>query len=243
MQIQRRQRRSNMPTLACGCLGIAGLLAVVLVAAIIILLPLLPGLTLQFVGFQPKGTTEQVLAAIPTPQSIVLQNPVTPPQAVVNLGSYGTLPTTQDYTIAVGSNAAGAQVATVNFTEAGLMQMCYQRTDLCSNTNPQYRNARIDLRPGGGVVYADVYVQQFGIWQPIGVVLRLDASGRQLEVAGVDVNGRLYALPPNEISEQISQIVTGGNEALRQLSLEAGGGRYLLTSIRIDDQTVTLVLQ
>lgn len=243
MQIQRPPRRSNMLALACSCLGIAGLLAVVLVAAVIILLPLLPGLTLQFAGFQPKGNTEQALAAIPTPLPIVLQNAFTPPEAVVSLGVYGTLPTTQDYTIAVGSNAAGARVATVSFTEAGLMQMCYQRTDLCSNTNPQYRNARIDLRPGGGIVYADVYVQQFGIWQPVGVVLRVDGSGRQLEAVGVDVNGTLYALPPNEISEQINQIVTGGNEVLRQLSLEAGGGRYLLTGVRVDDQTLTLLLQ
>lgn len=248
MQIQRplpRQTRNRTPMIACGCLAVMAGIGMVLVVAVILLLPVLPGLALQFSGFEPQGNTEQVFADVPPVPPVEVQNPVSPTQVVLNLGQFGQqeLPQTLDYTVAVGSSAAGGQLATVTFTEAALMDLCYQRSDICSNTNPQYRNARLDLRPGGGVVYADVFIQQFGIWQPVGVVMRLDASKRQFAIAGVDVNGTLYTLPPNDMSVQIGDIVTSANQVLQQLSLEASGGRYALSEVQLTDTTATLVLR
>lgn len=246
MQIQRQRPRPNRtPMIVCGCLAVMGGVGLVLVVAVILLLPLLPGLALQFSGYQPQGNTQQVFANVPPEQPVVVENAVSPTQAVINLGQYGSqeLPQTLNYTLSVGNSANGAPLATVAFTETSLMDQCYQRTDICSNTNPQYRNARIDLRPGGGVIYAEIFIQQFGIWQPVGVVMRLDASQRQFEIAGVDVNGTLYALPPNGMADQITEIVTMGNQALQAASLEAGGGRYTLTQVQITDTTLTLVMR
>jgi hypothetical protein len=238
-------RRSNRTLwLACGCLAVLGF-AVILVGiiTIFIVVPLLPGLALQTAGFSPKGNTAQVFANVPPQPTVQVQNPIIPTEAVINLGSFGSqnLPQTRDYTVEVGNTASGP-TATVSFTEQGLMDLCYQRSDMCGSPNAQYRNPRIDLRPGGAIIYADVFIQDFGIWQPIGVVLRLDGSQRQFAVAGVDVSGTLYDLPPTGLGETVVQIATTGNQILQQLSLQAGGGQYQLTQVLIDDTTLTLVM-
>lgn len=247
MRIERATRRSSpLPLVGCGCAGIliGGTLVVVL--ALVVLLPALPGLAVRFAGFTPIGSTSGVFAAAPPPPEMQVQNPVAPGDAVLNLGSYGTQPLSADaryYSVTTGTSAAGAPVALVTFTENSLMELCHQRTDICSNTNSQYRNVRLDLRPGGAVVYADLRLPELGIWQAVGVALRLDASGRQFEVAGVDVGGTLYDLPPSGLGEQVAQIAAAGNDLLRQLELIAGGGRYTLSQVYIDDTTLTLLLR
>ncbi len=239
------RRRTSTPMFVCGCLALLALGVVVVgVIVVLVVVPLLPGFALQSAGFTPKGNTEQVFANVPVVPTVEVQNPVTPPQAVINFGSYGSqdLPQTQDYTIAVG-NTTGGPVATVSFTEPGLMSLCLQRSDMCSNTNPQYRNARIDLRPSGAIIYADVFIKDFSLWQPIGVVLQLDSSLKQFVVSGVDVNGALYSVPPTELGDTVTQIATTGNDILRQLSLEASGGQYHLQEVLIDNTTLTLVMR
>jgi len=171
---------------------------------------------------------------------------VTPAEVVVDLGDYGSqeLPAaTTEYTIVTGSSSDGGQVAAVSFNEAQLMDLCYQRSDICRNTNPQYQNVRIDLRPGGAVVYANVNVPSVGIQQTAGVVLQLDASARQFQVAGVDVGGALYDTPPGDLSALVSDIERTGNDILQQLTLQAGGSQYALSEVRIDDSTLTLILR
>jgi hypothetical protein len=123
------------------------------------------------------------------------------------------------------------------------MDLCYRRSDVCSNASGQYRNPRIDLRPGGAVIYADIYVPEVGIWQQTGVVLRLDGSGRQFEVAGVDMGGTLYALPSGDLGTRLAEVAQTGNTILSQLALQAGGGRYVLQQVRIDDNALTLVMR
>jgi hypothetical protein len=221
-----------------------------LVAVIVIFLviPALPGLALQFSGYKTKGNTETVFQNVPTVPTVAVQNPTVPQEAVINLGSLGSQtiqinPTETQYEIVVGTGNNGAPLATVSFTETGLMDMCYQRADLCGNSSGQYRNPRIDLRPGGAIIYAEIYVPDFGIWQAAGVVLRLDSSQRQFEVAGVDVGGTLYDVPPNGLGQQVADVARVGNETLNQLSLEASGGRYALSQVIIDDTTLTLVMR
>lgn len=221
-----------------------------LVAAIVILIliPALPSLALQFSGFTSKGSTEAVFQNIPPAPTVVVQNAVQPEQVTINLGSLGSQPINiepnqSQYQVAVGTSNTGAPMATVSFTEAGLIEMCYQRADLCGNSSAQYRNARIDLRPGGAIIYADVYIPDFSIWQPAGVVMHLDNSGRQFQVVGVDVGGVLYDLPTSGLGEQVADVARVGNELLNQLSLEASGGLYALSQVLIDDTTLTLVMR
>jgi hypothetical protein len=247
-RIQRPSTRRNyLPFIACGCIGIVG--GAMLVAGIVLLLliPAMPGLALQFSGFQSKGSTNTVFQNVPPAPTVAVQNAAQPQQATINLGSYGSQPIAIEpnqtqYQVVVGTGNTGAPLATVSFTESGLMDMCYQRADLCGNSNAQYRNPRLDLRPGGAIIYADVYIPNFGIWQPIGVVLRLDNSQRQFQVAGVDVNGTLYDLPSSGLGDQVADVARVGNDMLNQLSLEASGGRYALSQVIIDDTTLTLVM-
>jgi hypothetical protein len=94
------------------------------------------------------------------------------------------------------------------------------------------------------VVYADVFVPDFGIWQAAGVVLRLDSSRRQFEVAGVDVGGTLYSLPPTGMADTtVMQVALTANDLLRQMTLEASGGRYVLSDVIIGETDLTLVLR
>ncbi len=246
MRIERQRRQSNWPLIGCGCgAALAGLLAVVGVGAIV-LFALLPDITLRLSGFAPKGETENVFEAAAPPPTVEVINPVTPPDVVVDLGAYGSqeVPAaTTNYTVVTGSSETGSPLATVSFDENQLMNLCYERSEICRSENPQYQNVRIDLRPGGAVVYADVTVPNIGIQQTAGVVLRLDSSARQFQVAGVDIGGALYDTPPGEMSVLVGDIERTGNDLLNQLSLQASGSQYTLSEVHVDDSTLTLVLR
>ncbi len=246
MRIERVDRRSNWPYIACGCLAIfTGLLLVIGVGALL-LIPRLPDLTLQIAGFESRGDTEQVFAGVTPLPTIAVQNAVPVQNASIQLGQYGTQalsPALYDYTLTVGTNPTGGDIAVLTFTESSLMALCQQRTTVCSSNGTAYRNGRIELRPGGAVIYADVYVPQLASWMNLGAVMQLDSTNRQFAVIGVDVGGTLYEAPPNELGRIISDIQQTGNDILRQLILEAQGERYNLTEMRIDDSTLTLVMQ
>jgi hypothetical protein len=245
MRIERQRRRSNWPLIGCGCgAALAGLLGVVVVGAVV-LFALLPDITLRLNGFAPIGDTES-LFSVSAPPPVEIVNPVTPPEVVVDLGAYGSqeIPAaTNDYTVVTGSSDTGAPLAVVSFDETQLMNLCYQSSEICRDGNPQYQNVRIDLRPGGAVVYADVTVPNIGIQQTAGVVLRLDATARQFQVAGVDIGGSLYDTPPGDMSAMVGDIERTGNDLLNQLSLQAGGSQYALSEVQVDDSTLTLVLR
>jgi len=200
-----------------------------------------PKIAVLLAGLKPQGSTSQVFAAQPTPPPVQLEDPISPPQAVVNLGSSGTqeLPANNVQTGTINGSAA----ATVTFSENDLMNLCHQRTTFCSDTNPQYKNVQVDLQPGGGVIYADVNVPQIGTTQRIGVVLQLDASHRQFEVMGVDIGGTLYGLPAGELGQRVLDVATKANELLQAASLQASGGVYNLSDIRIDSNNITFVMQ
>jgi hypothetical protein len=247
MRIKRPRPANRRPMFACGCLGVlAGGLVMLVVVGLLLILAL-PSLALRFAGFSPKGDTQAVFSSAPQPTPVVVQNAVQPPQAVIDLGQYGqqAINTNSDlYQIAVGqASDTGAQAAVVTFSEASLMAMCQQRSDICKTSTDQYRNARIDLRPGGAVIYADVTVPNIGVSQTMGVVLRLDGSRRQFQVAGLDVGGTLFDLPSGQLGDTIRQIAQQANDLLSQLSLEASGGRYSLSEVQIDDNTLTLILR
>lgn len=252
MQPTRIQRypvrsRSSFSVVACGCLSVIGGLLVVAVIAFVLLLPSLPNIAAQVIGFTPRGNTETLFqSATPIP-TVQLQNPVQPQQFTVDLGQYGQQTLNNDshlYTLEVGSDTTGTQAAVVSFSEAGLQELCRQRTEVCSNADPRYRNARIDLRPGGAVIFADVSIPELGgIQQTAGVALRLDSSGRQFEFAGVDIGGTLYDVPPESFGATVRDLERTGNEILNQLWLEAGGEQYVLSQVSIDDTSLTITLR
>lgn len=248
MRIDRpipRRRGTNWTMIGCGCVGALALGVVILGVGLLLLLPVLPQLGLQAAGFSPKGDTDALFADVP-PATIAVQNAVVPLEVVVDLGNYGQTTLqgeTGAYQVRVGTSDSGSQLAIVTFSENGLMQMCYQRSDICSGANPQYRNARLDLRPGGAILYADVTIPDIGITQTVGVVMRLDGSRRQFEVAGVDIAGTLYTVPPNEFNTLVNDAQRTGNDILNQLTLEQGGTQYDLSEVQISDDTLTLVLR
>ena len=237
----QRPKWKGVPLGLCGCLAAVMALVVVLGIIAVVLFFNMPTLALMVAGFKPQGSTIQVFAGQATTPPIQLENPVTPPEAVVNLGSSGSqdLPANNVQTGTINGSAAAA----VSFTETDLMNLCRQRTTFCSDTNPQYKNVQVDLQPGGGVVYADVNIPQLGSTQRIGVALRLDGSHRQFEVMGVDVGGTLYGLPTGELGQRVLDVASKANELLQAASLQAGGGVYNLSDIRIDANSITFVMQ
>ena len=210
------------------------------ITAVVIFLNL-PRIAPLMAGLKPQGSTIQVFAAQATTPPVPLENAVSQPDAVVNLGSSGTqeLPANNVQTGMINGSAA----ATVTFTENDLMNLCHQRTTFCSDANPQYKNVQVDLQPGGGIIYADVNVPELGTTQRIGAALRLDASHRQFEVMGVDIGGTLYGLPTGDLGQRVLDVAMKANELLQAASLQAGGGVYNLSDIRIDSNSITFVMQ
>jgi hypothetical protein len=241
LRVQRSPRR-GVPLGICGCLVAALLVVGVLAVVVVFVFLRTPSLALLVAGFKPQGSTAQVFSSQANTPPIQLENPVSPPQAVVNLGSSGgpqELPASNVQTGTINGSAA----ATVSFSENDLMNLCVQRTTFCSNTNPQYKNVRVDLQPDGGVVYADVNVPELGLTQNIGVALKLNATHRQFDVMGVDVGGTLYGLPTGDLGQRVQDIAAKANELLQVASLDVGNGVYNLSDIRIDANSITFVMQ
>ncbi len=241
MRVQRSSRRGGIPLGLCGCLIGAVVIVMVLGIGAVIVFFRMPNLALMVAGFTPQGSTMQVFAGQTTSPVVQLENPTTPSEVTVNLGSSGaqSVPANNVQTGTLDGSAAAA----VSFSETDIMNLCIQRTTFCSNSDPQYKNVRIDLQPNGGVIYADVNVPELGLQQTIGVVLRLDASHRQFAIAGVDMGGTLYGLPSGELGQRVQEVANKANELLLQASLNASGGIYNLSDIRIDAQSITFVMR
>jgi hypothetical protein len=150
------------------------------------------------------------------------------------------------YNFTVGAGAGGQSMATATFTEAGLMNICYQRSTICgpNSSDPRFRNARIDLRPGGAVVYVDATVPQLGnIPFPVGVVVQWDATARRVKVTGVDIGGTLYTPTQQSLSDVVATVEQQMNQMIQQAALQINGGRYTVSEVSIDDSSVTLILR
>lgn len=246
---QLRRRRTTWVTAACGCLFVFGAGVIAVIAAVLILRPNLSGIAAQIAGLRSEGDTAQVFAAVTPAPTIQLIDPVQPADIRLDLGEYGARPLDPNsnlYDFTIGQLPQGGQAAVATFTEAGLMEICRTQSPLCSDPppDPRFRNPRIDLRPGGAVVYVDVTLPELGnVTQTAGLVLRLDATRRQVEFAGVDLNGGLFSVPPENFGIDIAALEQRGNDLLRQLSVSAGGGQYTLSEAIIDDNTLTVVLR
>lgn len=251
----RQRRGPSCWLIGCGCLS-AGMIGLVLVSVVgfVLFRPQLTALVVGAAGLEAQGETDAIfetVAAAPTTTPVPLQNATRPQQVTVDLGSYGGQqainPNTVQADVQVGSDATtGQQTAVVRFTEAALLDLCRQQSTFCNNSDPQFQNVMFDLRPGGVIVYADVNVPTdlgIPVNDRVGLVLRLDNTGRRFAFAGVDLNGLLFDVPRDQFGDIITQYEQAGNDLLSQMTVDAGGGSLDLDSVQIDDTTLTLVLR
>ncbi len=236
---RRRPPRWLLPT--CGCMTLLGVGLGTAVLIGVFLLPLIPQLALQGAGFEPLGNTDAVFSATSAPAPTLASVQGVPPSIVVQAGEYGqqTIDTSQvDVQIGDSSGMTTMQVA---FSESDMRSICQQYSPLCTPSGSPVRNATFDFRSGGMVVNGEFYVEQVGIWQQVGVVLR--ASGNQFVFEGVDVNGQLFAVPPDDLGELVAEVESTANDLLRQLSVQAAGETFTLRELYLDDATLTMVLR
>jgi hypothetical protein len=247
MKINRLQpqKRINTLALACGCLGGMVVIGFALVAVVLLLIvpTAVQDTALQSAGFEPLGDTDEVFNSTsqPPPQLETVEE-AAPPEVVIQAGSYGeqTIDNTGTYDVQVGT-INGQSAMQMTFNEQDLLNLCQQYSESCTATGERIRNVHFDLRPGGMVVYGDVYIAQVSLWQTVGVVMRFTADNR-LAVNGVDINGQLYAAPPNEIGGTITEIETIANDVLQQLTVQAGMETYALQSIYSDDNVLMFTM-
>jgi hypothetical protein len=246
MKINRLQpqKRINKFALAGGCLIGMVVIGIALVAVVLLLVvPAIPDTVLQSAGFEPLGDTDSVFNSTSQPPPVLeTVEEAAPPAVVIQAGSYGeqTIDNTGTYDVQVGT-INGQSAMQMSFNEQDLLNLCQQYSDSCSANGERIRNVRFDLRPGGMVVYGDVYIAQVSLWQTVGVVMRFTADNR-LAVNGVDINGQLYAAPPNEIGGTITEIETIANDVLQQLTVQAGMETYALQSIYSDDNSLVFTM-
>ncbi|MEO8395411.1 MAG: hypothetical protein ABI700_20625 [Chloroflexota bacterium] len=246
MRIERPgRRRTSLLPLACGCLAALGILSLILLLGAYLFLPQIIG---RLTGLTPQGKTEAIFADVTPQPTVVLQNPTEIPQITIDLGGYGqqeldTDPQLYHFTLGTGTN--GQATMTMTFTEPGLMQLCFQRSTVCgsNSSDPRFKNARIDLRPGGAVVNADVTLPNSTVALPAGVVVRWDSATRKIVFAGVDIGGTLYTTPPQSLADVIASVEQQMNDLIQQVAVDASGGRYTVSEVIITDTTATLILR
>lgn len=259
MRIQRAgPRRQQRLQIGCGC-GILAGFAVIFTCAGLYAFGLLTPIILGLAGVERVGTTEELLEVAEPVTTVAVSNPQPQLRAVFDLGSYGEQVINTDtlsYTVTTGSVADEApadvapNIATAAFSEAGLLDICRQRSPVCRGEDSRFRNVRFDLRPGGAVIFVEVDAGVF--WQRIGVVMRL-TSDQTFEVIGADIDGSTYnvgSLPPfipadtrATINDAITDVDRIGNQVLQDLVVSTGGDVYRLNAISITDDQLILNLR
>ena len=238
-----RRPRARTPLVSCAVLLIVVLLACGV--GTFVLLPRLTEAAASLVGLQTRGQTSTVFSqAEPLPPVAVI-DPVAAARITVAIPSYGqrTIDVqSQWYQVVTGSDNGGT-LAVVTAAEQHLIGPCAQYTPICQNADPRIQNLRVDLRTGGAIVYADVALPELGgIAQQVGAVLRIDATGRQFELAGLDIGGTLYAASGGQLAGQIAEVERLANQVLNELTLSIERP-YRLDRIQIDEQMLTVVLR
>lgn len=241
------QRGRGLPC-ACGCLvGMLGTAAALIAIALIFLLPNLQPLAMQALGATSLGST---ISAFPSPAAAppALQNSFRPAQFTLSASSTAPQTLTNDsalWGLMTGADASGSQTASATVSERGLLELCNQRTTICSpnSSDPRVRNARIDLRPSGAIIAADVTLPELG-GLPIGVGLALAVGedGRSLRVIGIDMQGMLYSIPP-AVSDLVATAEQRVNDWLNTLSLQTPDGIYRLSQIYVTDDALTVLFR
>jgi hypothetical protein len=242
--VQGRRRARGF---ACGCLSALFMIGVVVAVAGLVILPRLSSLAARALGLEAQGETAAVFDTVQQPTSITLSNVQPVSNASLWLPGYETSGVNAllgQVDLQMGSDdATGQSVLVVTVTEDDLVRLCEQRGPNCGIQDTRVQRPRFDLRPGGAVVYADVTLPELGnVSQTVGAVLALNTSNT-FRLAGVDLNGMLYAVPPDMLDGLAGEIERTGNELLAQVALQANGRAYTLDAITITETAATLVLR
>lgn len=246
----RRTRRVR--GLGCGCTLVA-VLALMVGCLGLVATGTLTQIVLQAVGAQRIGETDDLFVEASPAPTVQVAEAVAPSRAIIDLGSYGEQvidSSTTGTQITTGTDTTGLPVATATLTEAGLLQLCNQRSRLCAEGEGGVRRVSFDLRPGGAVVYAEIAVGP--LWQRVGLVTRIAINGA-VDVIGVDIDGTTYdpaALPPilpadlrASITDAITEVERTGNEIVRLAVLSVGDASYRLREVTVTDTALTVVLR
>jgi hypothetical protein len=237
MKIERQseKRRFTLPMVGCGCLALVlvGALSVAIMG--VIFAPLVPNVALQLAGFEDVGTSDTLFADAPRTPPTPLANPQ-PLSETLALAAAGYGQRTLDTRNPHYSVSLSGRQMQIRFTDTSLNALCRQQTDFCAADGQQLRNAVIDTRNGGALITGAVYVPQVGIYQQAGVALQ--TVGNRVAVIGVEVNGRVYAVPDNELGNTVLELERALNDLLQNATLTANGTAYRLLDIHSDDEQV-----
>jgi len=196
-----------------------------------LIIPALPALGLRLAGFQ----TIELTADSSTPEPIpVINSAQTASQVLLSAGSYGqqTISQSSAYTMQIGTDTNNQDIAQISMTESGILTTCGQYTDFCTTTGDQFRNMEVNLENNRATISGDAYIASLNTWQTLSVIVSITADNA-IMIDGVDVNGTLFGIPDGELGQQLRDIQTNSNQALRQLTLQSDGAIYNLSDITI----------
>ncbi len=131
-----------------------------------------------------------------------------------------------------GWTEAGRLAYYIEFSEQGANAFLNHWLSSYVAEQARIRDPWIDFTSGGVVVHAELNLEVG--WQRVGAVLMLDASGRQFTVAGVDIDGRFYSVPPEgPVADLTQQLESEGNRALRELVFLDAAGELRIRQISV----------
>lgn len=246
------KRTQRVRGMGCGC-TLVGVIVVLAGCLALVATGTLTQIVLQAVGAQRIGETDALFAEASPAPTLEVADRAAPARAVIDLGSYGQQvidASTTGTQITTGTDSTGLPVATATLTEAGLLQLCNQRSRLCAEGEGGVRRVSFDLRPGGAVVYAEIAVGP--LWQRVGLVTRIATNGT-VDVIGVDIDGTTYdpsALPPilpadlrASITDAIAEVERAGSEIVRLAVLSVGDASYRLREVTVTETALTVVMR
>lgn len=254
-----------------GCLFTALLTVVVFAVSAVVLLPYLPDIGLRLAGFrvlnegdmnrlfaQPSTTLVPPAGGTPPQESPADagggDTEIVPPAVEGSSSAAPPAPATQTLSVDIPSVGViplegarqmpvnGVESTVVTLSEAQLNAVCRARVALCGDTpTPPVYGATVDLKSGGAMIYGIINFPQFGIYQPVGVAVRI--NGADATVLAIDYNGTLYAVPEGGVGDAIADIERRAHDALTQVVGTVGGQSVRFASAHVTEDEVVLVFR
>jgi hypothetical protein len=233
LRIERYQARGKRGFSGCSCglITIGG--GIILAILVVLIAPAFPSIGLRLAGFQPIEKTINQSPPEPIP---VINSAQTTSQVVLSAGSYGqqTINQSSAYTMQIGVDDNNRDVAQITMTENGILTICGQYTDLCTTTGDQFRNVAVNLQNNRATISGEAFILSLNTWQALSAIVSITTENK-IVIDGVEVNGTLFGIPDGELGQQLRDIQTNANGALRQLTLQSNGETYNLSDITITE--------
>lgn len=192
----------------------------------------------------PTSTPTPTETHTPTPTATTLQRIEPPAEIHMFAQGYIDVRVPSDRTFAesmvFAQDADGNMLAATVFNEDAIGDICATWLNNCRVTIAHIDG--VDFRPGGIIVYGTLGTG--AVSQRIGAALILDqtTSGYRFRLAGVVLNGVVYAVPESgQIADVTRDILRRGNAALRLLEMRVDETELRLVEVTIDNERLTLV--